>query len=49
MKPSNIRSKTESAKNETLYAKHEKIYLRITFGFFTRLKSLSGIILLGIY
>jgi len=50
MKPSNSRSQTESAQNEqTLYAKHEKIYPRITFGFFTRLKTLSGIVLLGIY
>ncbi len=34
---------------EQLYAKHEKIYPRIIFGFFSRLKILSGIILLGIY
>jgi cytochrome c oxidase accessory protein FixG len=33
----------------TLYAKRKKIYPRIAFGFFSRLKALSGIILLGIY
>ena len=32
-----------------LYAKRQKIYPRITFGFFSRLKALSGLILLGIY
>jgi cytochrome c oxidase accessory protein FixG len=33
----------------SLYAKRKKIYPRIAFGFFSRLKALSGIILLGIY
>jgi cytochrome c oxidase accessory protein FixG len=33
----------------SLYAKHKKIYPRIAFGYFSRLKALSGIILLGIY
>ncbi|MDM8566712.1 cytochrome c oxidase accessory protein CcoG [Candidatus Halobeggiatoa sp. HSG11] len=42
MNPSNFQS------NE-LYAKHEKIYPRIAYGFFSRLKILSGLILLGIY
>ncbi|HHB93348.1 MAG TPA: cytochrome c oxidase accessory protein CcoG [Thioploca sp.] len=44
MKPSNIDSPTDE-----LYAKHKKIYPRITFGFFSRLKALSGLILLGLY
>ena len=34
---------------QSLYAKHEKIHPRIVLGFFTRLKALSGFILLGIY
>ncbi len=34
---------------EQLYAKHEKVYPRIIFGFFSRLKILSGLVLLGIY
>ncbi len=34
---------------QTLYAKREKIYPRIVLGTFTRLKALSGIILLGIF
>lgn len=37
------------AENGGLYAKRQKIYPRIVLGFFTRLKALSGIILLGIY
>jgi cytochrome c oxidase accessory protein FixG len=39
----------EAEQPQTLYAKHEKIYPRIVLGFFTRLKALSGFILLGIY
>ncbi|MCK5876857.1 MAG: cytochrome c oxidase accessory protein CcoG [Candidatus Marithrix sp.] len=42
MKPTN-------SQTDELYAKHEKVYPRIIFGFFSRLKALSGIILLGIY
>jgi len=34
---------------DTLYAKREKIHPRIVLGYFTRLKALSGIILLGIF
>jgi cytochrome c oxidase accessory protein FixG len=34
---------------QSLYAKREKIHPRIVLGFFTRLKALSGFILLGIY
>ncbi|MEK7990261.1 MAG: cytochrome c oxidase accessory protein CcoG [Thiotrichaceae bacterium] len=34
---------------QSLYAKREKIYPRIVLGRFTRLKALSGIILLGIF
>ena len=39
----------EAEQPQTLYAKREKIYPRIVLGFFTRLKALSGFILLGIY
>jgi cytochrome c oxidase accessory protein FixG len=42
-------SKTPPAEKDTLYAKREKIHPRIVLGFFTRLKTLSGIILLGIF
>ncbi|WP_353571717.1 cytochrome c oxidase accessory protein CcoG [Candidatus Albibeggiatoa sp. nov. BB20] len=34
---------------QSLYAKREKIYPRIVLGTFTRLKALSGLILLGIF
>lgn len=33
----------------SLYARHKKIYPRIAFGLFGRLKALSGVILLGMY
>jgi len=46
MKSSKNRSQTSS---DELYAKREKIYPRITFGFFSRLKALSGVVLLAIY
>jgi cytochrome c oxidase accessory protein FixG len=39
----------EAEQPQSLYAKHEKIHPRIVLGFFTRLKALSGLILLGIY
>jgi len=39
----------EAEQPQSLYAKHEKIHPRIVLGFFTRLKVLSGLILLGIY
>jgi cytochrome c oxidase accessory protein FixG len=39
----------ETEQPQSLYAKHEKIHPRIVLGFFTRLKALSGFILLGIY
>lgn len=39
----------EAEHPQTLYAKHEKIHPRIVLGFFTRLKALSGSLLLGIY
>ncbi len=45
MKPAN----NESNDSQELYAKHEKVYPRIIFGFFSRLKALSGAALLGIY
>ncbi len=46
-----IEEKTTSSLDEemSLYAKRKKIYPRITFGLFSRLKALSGLILLGIY
>lgn len=34
---------------DSLYAKREKIHPRIVFGYFTRLKALSGLILLGVF
>ncbi len=34
---------------QSLYAKHKKIHPRIIFGFFSRLKALSGVLLLGLY
>ena len=37
------------ANEDSLYAKHQKVYPRIVFGTFSRLKALSGFILLGIY
>jgi len=40
-------NKVEQAQG--LYATREKIYPRIVLGFFTRLKALSGIVLLGIF
>jgi cytochrome c oxidase accessory protein FixG len=40
---------SDEAQSDSLYAKREKIYPRIVLGFFTRLKALSGFILLGIY
>lgn len=46
MKPSNTQTNEEP---QSLYAKSKKIYPRIVFGFFSRLKALSGIILLGLY
>jgi cytochrome c oxidase accessory protein FixG len=45
-------SKTRTALNEeqhSLYAEHEKIHPRIVLGYFTRLKALSGTVLLGLY
>ena len=50
MKSSDTKRKSVSSKDEqTFYAKHEKTYPRITFGFFSRLKALSGVTLLSIY
>jgi cytochrome c oxidase accessory protein FixG len=46
MKPSNTQSNEEQ---QSLYAERTKIHPRIVFGFFSRLKALSGIILLGLY
>ncbi len=46
MKPSNTQTNEES---QSLYAKSKKIHPRIVFGFFSRLKALSGVILLGLY
>ncbi len=46
MKPSNTQSNEEP---QSLYAERITIHPRIVFGFFTRLKALSGIILLGLY
>ncbi len=40
---------TSTDEEPSLYARHKKIYPRIAFGFFSRLKALSGIILLGMY
>jgi len=39
----------EEIQNSSLYAKRKKIYPRIVLGYFTRLKVLSGLILLGMY
>jgi len=47
MKSSN--TPPENEEQQSLYAKREKIHPRIVLGFFTRLKALSGIILLGLY
>ncbi|MFK5969752.1 MAG: cytochrome c oxidase accessory protein CcoG [Candidatus Marithrix sp.] len=44
-----MKSSNNDSPTEELYAKHKKIYPRIAFGFFSRLKALSGLILLGIY
>jgi cytochrome c oxidase accessory protein FixG len=51
MKPSKFHTQSTSDNEETqsLYAKREKIHPRIVLGFFTRLKALSGMVLLGIY
>jgi len=40
---------TPPEEQQSLYAKREKIHPRIVLGFFTRLKALSGVILLGLY
>ncbi|MCK5719806.1 MAG: cytochrome c oxidase accessory protein CcoG [Thiomargarita sp.] len=42
-------TKNEALVAESLYAVSEKIYPRIVMGYFTRLKTLSGLVLLGIY
>jgi cytochrome c oxidase accessory protein FixG len=47
MKPSNTQTNEEQP--QSLYAERKKIHPRIVFGFFSRLKALSGIILLGLY
>ncbi|OAD21387.1 cytochrome c oxidase accessory protein CcoG [Candidatus Thiomargarita nelsonii] len=47
MKSSN--TPPENEEQQSLYAKREKIHPRIVLGFFTRLKALSGVILLGLY
>ncbi len=39
----------EAEQPQGLYAKREKIHPRIVLGYFTRLKALSGAVLLGIY
>ena len=39
----------EEIQNSSLYAKRKKIYPRIVLGYFTKLKTLSGLILLGLY
>ena len=44
-----MKSSNSDSQTEELHAKHEKIYPRIAFGFFSRLKALSGLILLGLY
>ncbi|HEW99023.1 MAG TPA: cytochrome c oxidase accessory protein CcoG [Beggiatoa sp.] len=50
MKPSNTHAQaTPPTEQQGLYAKREKIHPRIVLGFFSRLKALSGIVLLGIY
>ncbi len=50
MKPSNTHTQaTPPTEQQGLYAKREKIHPRIVLGFFSRLKALSGIVLLGIY
>jgi cytochrome c oxidase accessory protein FixG len=50
MKPSNTHTQaTPPTEQQGLYAKREKIHPRMVLGFFTRLKALSGIVLLGIY
>ncbi len=42
-------SNTPPEEQQGLYAKREKIHPRIVLGYFTRLKALSGVILLGLY
>jgi cytochrome c oxidase accessory protein FixG len=51
MKPSNTHTQATppTEEHQSLYAKREKIHPRMVLGFFTRLKALSGIVLLGIY
>lgn len=49
MKPSDNRTPTAPLQEDTLYAKHQKVYPRRSHGLFSNLKNLSGFILLGIY
>lgn len=47
--PKSIAVSTKASAEGALYAKHKKIYPRRTHGVFTRLRTLSVIVLLGIY